>query len=143
MKKKISLLIVDDDGDDRILFIEAVRDVDKAIECIEATNGEQALEFLRNTANILPDCIFLDLRMPLLSGKQCLQQIKMDERLKNIPVYIYTTSRGVEESIELKEMGAYHFISKPNREDDVYYLVALALEEILHLSKEDEQQISG
>jgi CheY-like chemotaxis protein len=137
MEKKTNLLIVDDDTDDRSLFIEAVRDVDENIQCTEARNGEEALELLNNSAAALPDCIFLDLRMPRLSGKKCLQQIKTDERLKNIPVYIYTTSRGVEESAELKQMGALHFISKPNSEEDVYYLVAMALEELLHPPNND------
>lgn len=133
MKRNISLLIIDDDADDRYLFIEAVKDIDQSIECIEVNNGEKALEILANPAHILPDCIFLDLRMPRLSGKICLQEIKLNERLKNIPVYIYTTSKEVEESKELKEMGAFHFITKPNNDDEIYYLVAFALEEQLNI----------
>ena len=137
MKKKLSLLIVDDDADDRNLFTEAVKDVDENITCAEVNNGEQALKFLKDGGNVLPDCIFLDLRMPRLGGKKCLQALKSDERLKHIPVYIYTTSRELEESRELKAMGAFHFISKPNNEEDVYYLVALALEELLIQSEAD------
>ncbi len=112
-----------------LFFIEAVRDVNVNIQCHEVTNGEQALQFLKDPSTTLPDCIFLDLRMPRVSGKTCLTEIKLDEKLKNIPVYIYTTSREVEESIELKKLGALHFISKPNNEDEVYYLVSAAIEE--------------
>lgn len=125
----MNILIVDDDADDRSLFVEAVRDVNVNIQCHEVTNGEQALQFLKDPSITLPDCIFLDLRMPRVSGKTCLTEIKLDEKLKNIPVYIYTTSREVEESIELKKLGALHFISKPNNEDEVYYLVSAAIEE--------------
>lgn len=139
MKKIMRLLIVDDDADDRILFIEAVRDVDESIQCIQANNGEQALELLRNTESVLPDCIFLDLRMPRISGKKCLQEIKQDERLKHIPVYIYTTSRELEESRDLKEIGAFHFISKPNNEEEIYYLIACAVEEQLKLHQRYNQ----
>jgi DNA-binding NtrC family response regulator len=135
MKNNMSLMIIDDDADDRTLFIEAVKEVDEHIECVTASNGQDALDMLRNTAAILPDLIFLDIRMPRLSGQKCLLEIKKDERLKDIPVIIYTTSREVEESIELKEMGAYHFISKPGNAEEIYYLVSVAVEEYLNLSR--------
>lgn len=136
MEEHLSLLIVDDDLDDRLLFIEAVKQFDENIRCTEVINGEQALQLLRDPDVKLPDCIFLDLRMPRISGKACLKEIKEDERLKNIPVYIYSTSREVEESKTLKEMGALHFISKPNNEDEVYYLIACAIEEQLKLNRD-------
>lgn len=139
MKKNMRVLIVDDDADDRVLFVEAVREVDESIQCIQANNGEQALELLRNKENTLPDCIFLDLRMPRISGKKCLQEIKQDERLKHIPVYIYTTSRELEESRDLKRIGASHFISKPNNEEEIYYLVACAVEDQLNIHKRYNQ----
>ena len=70
-----SLLIVDDDPDDRSLFIEAVKEIDDTIHCISATNGQEALEVL-NSADQLPDFIILDLRMPRYGGKKCLYEIK-------------------------------------------------------------------
>ena len=97
-----SLLIVDDDADDRSLFLEAVKDVDDTIVCFEANDGQQALEMLNNMDGSLPDFIFLDLRMPRYNGEKCLFEIKKTERLKNIPVIIYTTSKNVEESKQLK-----------------------------------------
>lgn len=129
MKNSLSFLIVDDDADDSMLFIEAVREIDEAIECKTAKNGEQALKLLRNIEYPLPDFIFLDIRMPRLDGKKCLVEIKKDERLKNIPVIIYTTSRGVEESKELRAMGAFHFISKPRNADEIFYLISFVMEE--------------
>lgn len=123
------LLIVDDDADDRKLFIEAVKEISEAIECITATDGLQALELLSKTLFSLPDFIFLDLKMPRYNGKRFLYEIKKDERLKNIPVIIYTTSREVTESKELKEMGAVHFISKPNNADEIYYLISFVLDQ--------------
>ena len=125
----MQLLIVDDDEDDRTLFIEAVKEVDPDIECKTANNGQLALDMLRDHETTLPDLIFLDIRMPLLSGKKCLSQLKSDEVLKHIPVVIYTTSRDEAESEELKEMGAFHFISKPSNINEIYYLVSVVLEE--------------
>ncbi len=135
MTDRISVLIVDDDADDRKLFIEAVKEVDPYIECITAGDGQQALEVLRKPGSILPDFIFLDLRMPRYNGKRCLQEIKKDERLKHIPVIIYSTSREVEESQELKAMGAVHFISKPGNPEEIYYLVSFVLEEQLNAAR--------
>ena len=131
MKKQLNLLIVDDDPDDRAFFIEAAREVDEGIECMTAGNGQKALEILRNGDTLLPDLIFMDIRMPLMNGKKCLFEIKNDDRLKHIPVIIYTTSKVIEESIELKKMGACHFISKPGNADEIYYLVSVVIEEHL------------
>jgi CheY-like chemotaxis protein len=125
----MTILLVDDDEDDKKLFFEAAKEVDDAIACIAASNGHDALQYLKDTANPLPDYVFLDLRMPGLSGRQCLIEIRKDPRLMAIPVMIYTTSRDVMESIELKELGATHFMSKPVSPDDVYYLISFALGE--------------
>ena len=129
MKENMSFLIVDDDADDRMLVIESVREIDENIECKIAKNGEQALELLRNIEVPLPNFIFLDIRMPRLNGKKCLFEIKNDERLKHIPVIIYTTSKAVEESKELRAMGAFHFISKPRNAEEIFYLISFVMEE--------------
>jgi len=127
--KTMSFLLVDDDADDRELFIDAVNEIDQNISCITATNGQQAIEFLRNAESTLPDFIFLDLRMPRLDGKKCLAEIKGDEKLRHIPVIIYTTSKGVDESKELRDMGAFYFISKPNNPEEIYFLISFVMEE--------------
>jgi len=129
MNKHITILLVDDDEDDRKLFFEAVKEVDNKIRCISAGNCQEALHYLKTETNILPDFIFLDLRMPGYSGKKCLEEIKKDARLLPIPVIIYTTSREVNESIELKKMGAVYFMSKPTSPEEVYYMVSFVLGE--------------
>ena len=129
MKNKTKLLIVDDDADDRQLFIDAVKDFDEQIVCVSAKDGKEALDLLNDLNTSLPDYIFLDLRMPRFNGKRCLMEIKKNERLKEIPVIIYTTSRELEDSKELKEMGAIHFISKPANPEEVFFVVSFALEE--------------
>ena len=125
----MTILLVDDDEDDRKLFFEAIGEVDKEIRCIAAIDGQAALQYLRDVANPLPEFIFLDLRMPGLSGQQCLEEIKKDMRLESIPVIVYTTSRDVRESEALKRLGAAHFMSKPVSPDDVYYMLSFVLGE--------------
>ena len=142
MKSNMSFFIVDDDVDDRNLFIEAVKEVDATIECITANNGEQALALLADPRTSLPDFIFLDLRMPRIDGKKCLIELKKNEKLKHIPVVIFTTSRDVEESKELKEIGAFHFISKPNDPEEIYYLISFVLDEHWSVSNANDSQKS-
>jgi CheY-like chemotaxis protein len=125
----MTILLVDDDADDRKLFFEAVQEFDETVTCISASDGQEALLYLKAEANPLPEFIFLDLRMPGISGKKCLEEIKKDPRLGPIPVIVYTTSREVEESVELKKLGAVHFMSKPVLPDDVYYMVSQVLGE--------------
>ena len=129
MKENIKLLIVDDDEDDRQLFIESAKEVDETIICVTANDGQEALELLKNKKNTLPDYIFLDLRMPRFSGRKTIEEIKRDADLQHIPVIIYTTSREMEDSDDLKKMGAAHFVSKPVNPDEIYYLISAVIEE--------------
>ncbi|MCS3797339.1 response regulator [Niastella sp. OAS944] len=125
----MTILLIDDDEDDRKLFFEATAEYDDTIKYVAAANAREALLYLNNTANALPEFIFLDLRMPGLSGEQCLIEIKKDPRIASIPVIIYTTSRDEKESARLKKLGAAHFMSKPVLPDDVYYMVSFVLGE--------------
>jgi CheY-like chemotaxis protein len=128
-KPSRKILLIDDDADDRKYFMEAVNEIDADIECVTAKDGDQALQLLRDTQVSLPNYIFLDLRMPKINGRQCLIQIKADERLKAIPVIVYTTAREVEESEEMQGMGAVRFVTKPTNTEEIYYVVSQALEE--------------
>jgi CheY-like chemotaxis protein len=123
------ILLIDDDEDDRKLFFEATEEFDNTIKYVAAAGAGEALLYLNDAANVLPDFIFLDLRMPGLSGEQCLIEIKKEMRLASIPVIIYTTSRDEKESARLKVLGATHFMSKPVMPDDVYYMVSFVLGE--------------
>ena len=125
----MTILLVDDDDDDRKLFLDAAREVDHTITCLTASDGMDALDILKDTGSPVPDFIFLDLRMPGMGGKQCLEEIKKDPRLAAIPVIVYTTSRDVSEAIKLKKAGAAHFMSKPVFPDDVYFMISFVLGE--------------
>jgi CheY-like chemotaxis protein len=129
MKENITIFIADDDEDDRNLFIESAKEVNKDINFITASDGQEAMKILKDERSLLPDYIFLDLRMPRISGRQCLEEIIKDERLRHIPVFIYTTSRDVNDSIELGKKGAVHFISKPENPTDIYYILSIVLNE--------------
>jgi CheY-like chemotaxis protein len=108
------LFLVDDDIDDHEIFKSALAKVDGDHELITATNGYEALNML-SAANTLPDYIFVDLNMPRMGGLQFLKEIKKTDKLKNIPVIIYTTSSNPIDVARTKELGAVSFITKPSR----------------------------
>lgn len=106
-----TLMIIDDDVDDRFFFSGAVKEINPGYVCREADEAESALAQLRNSS-ALPDYIFLDINMPLMSGVECLRAIKSDKKLKKIPVIIYSTSISERTIAELRVLGASEFLNK-------------------------------
>ena len=113
MSNKRMFLVIDDDPDDAITFCETLKELDPHVEFTMLTNGDEALEFLRSN-ELLPALIVLDLNMPKMSGKQFLAALKSDNRLSPIPVVIYTTSSAQRDIDDTAQLGAAHFITKPN-----------------------------
>jgi len=110
--KYTSVLLIDDDIDDRMIFGEVLKELAPDIIYHEAINGEDAL--LKLNDDIVPDLIFVDLNMPRIDGKQFLAEIQQQEHLKHIPVVIYTTSSHESDKKETRELGASYFLTKPN-----------------------------
>ena len=106
------LFLVDDDPDDKDIFQEALKLIDKSIVCYTANDGRDALNKLKESL-LLPDILFLDLNMPVMNGKDCLKQLKSDKDLRHIPVIIYSTSSAEKERTNCLELGARSYISKP------------------------------
>ena len=113
------IMIVDDDPDDIDLFMEAVLELDPNINCVSASDGIAGLGKIEKMDSQLPDYIFLDLNMPRMNGKMFLTELKKSERLKDIPVIIYTTSRREEDINETRCLGADYFLTKPSRFADL------------------------
>ena len=107
------ILFIDDDADDYDVFREALKIIDDRAKCLHAVSGEDALDLLKNILLVLPDLIFLDVNMPTMGGKECLRKIKEVERLKDIPVIMYSTTANPREIDIFYAMGAVKFIIKP------------------------------
>jgi len=105
--------LVDDDEDDRDIFIMALESADDSYSCITAKNGLDAIHQIDANPDFIPNFIFIDLNMPYMSGKECLQQIKQKSHLAHIPVIMYTTSSYNKDVEETKQLGASHFLVKP------------------------------
>lgn len=112
MKRPICFLI-DDDEDDRDIFMIALENADGSYGCVAARNGIDALNIIDTNKNFNPDFIFIDLNMPYMSGKECLQSIKNNSRFTATPVIMYTTSSYGRDVDETKKIGASHFLVKP------------------------------
>jgi len=108
-----TILLIDDDIDDQEFFMEAVKEVNDALDCHIASSCEEGLTIL-NKMSVVPDYIFLDLNMPKVDGKKCLSELKKSAKLKDIPVVIYSTSSLKKDIEETKAMGAVHFMTKPS-----------------------------
>jgi CheY-like chemotaxis protein len=131
--------LIDDDEDDREIFAWALEKADAVFSCITAKSGPEALAMLNAETTFAPDFIFIDLNMPLMHGKECLQHIKSMERFVNTPVVIYTTSSYSKDVEDTQQLGASHFLVKPpgmamltkvltriiNREALPYYIESL------------------
>jgi CheY-like chemotaxis protein len=112
MSKRMTWFLIDDDSDDQEIFLLTLGRMGKTIDCLVANDGIEALEKLK-TEGLAPDIIILDLNMPFMDGKKCLIEIKKIERLKDVPVYIYSTSSESKLKAELKQLGATDYIEKP------------------------------
>jgi len=106
-----SILIVDDNPDDIEITRIALEEIGRKEKVEAAFNGEQALRRLREGRD-LPGLILLDLKMPGMSGFDCLREIRADERLRPIPVVVVTSSSLESDRREAHAAGANGFLYK-------------------------------
>lgn len=123
--KAISALMVEDNIDHAELMIEALNEFNVKNSIAHVTNGEQAIAYLRNEKPYQdkqqfsrPDIVFLDIRMPRLSGIATLQIIKADASLRDIPVVMISTSNTAPEIKDCYSLGASGYITKPLQFED-------------------------
>jgi len=113
---KIStVLLVDDDPDDREIFCQTFEEIDPSIQCITKATCTEAMTYLKARSDNFPDLVFLDLNLPAVNGLQCLERLKKLSMLEKIRVVIYTTSKNPEDIEVTKKMGASFFLTKQGR----------------------------
>jgi CheY-like chemotaxis protein len=113
-KQPIYILLADDDEDDRDFFRDALEELKINTIVTFVNDGSQLMQYLERPDIILPHLIFLDLNMPLMSGMECLKEIRSNERLRHLSVAIYSTSASDEHIEETFVKGANVYIRKPN-----------------------------
>ncbi|MDN3379956.1 MULTISPECIES: response regulator [unclassified Pseudoalteromonas] len=118
--KPITILMADDDEDDRLLTQDALAESRVLNELHFVEDGVELLEYLERKgkfenkdASPRPGLILLDLNMPRMDGREALQAIKANPNLKGIPVVILTTSKQEEDMVKGYDLGAASYITKP------------------------------
>lgn len=113
-----TVFLIDDDEDDREIFEIALRQANEGATCMTFGSGREALQTISKDS-LQPDHIFLDINMPVMTGKDCLREIRKVQHLKDVPIYMYTTSSNVSDRDAYLSLGARKILHKPFRISDL------------------------
>ena len=118
--KTITLLLAEDDPDDRMLVRQALEKCRIANNLMVVEDGEDLMDYLHRRGRYAdpkdsprPGLILLDLNMPRKDGREALREIKSDHRLRDIPIIILTTSKTDEDVVRSYNLGVNSYIAKP------------------------------
>ncbi len=115
--RPIEILLVEDNPGDVRLTREALKEGKVRNNMYVATDGEEALTFLRRQGRACrgrrPDLILLDLNLPKKNGREVLEEIKADPELKRIPVVVLTVSKAEQDVLKSYDLHANCYITKP------------------------------
>jgi CheY-like chemotaxis protein len=117
--RPITILLADDDADDRMLARDALAESRLANDLRFVEDGEDLMHYLRRTGRFAdadaprPGLILLDLNMPRKDGREALREIKGDSSLRHIPIVVLTTSKAEEDIYRSYDLGVNSFITKP------------------------------
>lgn len=116
----ITILMADDDADDRMMTADAFRECRLNNPLQFVVDGEELMDYLHRRGRFgddirhpMPGLILLDLNMPRKDGREALHEIKSDPGLRQIPVVILTTSKAEEDIARSYQQGVNSFITKP------------------------------
>jgi CheY-like chemotaxis protein len=117
---EVEILLVEDNPQDVELTLRALKKNNLENKVYVVKDGEEALEFLLATGryatrniNFPPKVVFLDLKLPKVSGLEVLQKVKSDEKTKTIPIVVVTSSQETQDVKECYKLGVNSFIQKP------------------------------
>jgi CheY-like chemotaxis protein len=118
---RFTILLADDDEEDRELARDALQDARLANEMKFVVDGQDLLDYLRHQGRWSgpsvdaprPGIILLDLNMPKKDGREALAEIKADDSLRRIPVVVLTTSKDEADVLSAYDLGVSSFITKP------------------------------
>lgn len=119
-RERITILMADDDPDDRLLVQDAFDEIRLANPLVFVEDGIELMDYLRRSGAYthlagtpLPGLILLDLNMPKKDGRETLREIKQDPALRTIPIVVLTTSSAEEDILRTYDLGSNSFIVKP------------------------------
>ena len=119
-KKPLTILMADDDEEDRMLVFDAWDESRLDNDFRVVNDGEELMDYLRRRGRYAdpkdsprPGLILLDLNMPRKDGRECLREIKADPELRQIPVVALTSSKAEEDVVQTYDLGVSAYITKP------------------------------
>ena len=112
-QEPVKVVLADDDKDDQEIFEDALNEASIPAELKTVNNGQELIDHLKDPSEPNPDIIFLDINMPVKSGKEVLAEIKADETLKDIPTVVISTSDHPKDIDDSFKAGANLFVRKP------------------------------
>ena len=112
--KQLNILLADDDLDDCRFFKEALEALPLTTKLTTVNDGEQLMTYLLDNTDHLPHVLFLDINMPRKNGFECLSEIKHHDKLKDLPVVMFSTSNAQDKINILFNTGADVYIRKPS-----------------------------
>lgn len=124
--KPITILMAEDDPDDRMLTKLAFEEAHLANDLRFVEDGEELMAYLHQMGKYRapgaaprPGLILLDLNMPRMDGREALGEVKADSGLRQIPVVVLTTSKAEEDILRTYDLGVNSYITKPVTFDDL------------------------
>jgi two-component system response regulator len=111
-----TILLVEDNPDDELLTLRALRANNLGNHVEVARDGAQALDYLLgegHAARPLPELCLLDLKLPKIDGLEVLQRLRANPRTRGLPVVVLTSSREEQDIITSYELGANSYVRKP------------------------------
>lgn len=119
-KDKKLILLVEDNPNDELLTLHALKENHIKNEVVVARDGAEALDYLFGTGmyegrdlSIMPQVTLLDLKLPKVDGLEVLQKLRGNERTKLLPVVVLTSSREEQDVLSSYKLGANSYIRKP------------------------------
>ena len=114
------ILLVEDNPDDELLTLRALKRNNITNKVVVVRDGAEALDYLLDSgtgldqgANILPQVILLDLRLPKIDGLEVLKRLRSERRTKLLPIVVLTSSDEEQDVVESYSLGANSFVRKP------------------------------
>lgn len=132
-KTNLNILLAEDDIDDQFFFNKALMALPISTHLTTVHDGKELMDYLSENSEYLPDVLFLDINMPRKNGFECLFDIKQNEKLKDLPVVMFSTSYPRDMNYErdmintLLKIGAYYFIRKPDDFNQLKLVISNAL----------------